>query len=235
MEDLVREGEITAVIDLTIAELMGGHLGSVYRAPDSWDGVRLTAAGDRGIPQVVVPGGLDQSSHGALEVVPRHILEEIADGRRAGFHGTREPYLHNANVTIILPTPDESAKVARLVAARLGRATGPTAFVVPLRGLSAYDQPESTATRERGWAEGNGDGPTWEPDPQVPTRSRKAAITWRAAAAEADPANANLDVIGVDLHVLDTAFADLLARIMADMLDGTWQKGRYRDTPQVVG
>lgn len=235
MEDLIREGEITAVIDLTIAELMGGHLGSVYRAPDSWEGERLTAAGALGIPQVVVPGGLDQASHGALEVVPRRILDEIADGRRPGHHGTREPYLHNANVTIILPTPEESAEVARLVADRLRPATGPTAYVVPLRGLSAYDQPESTATRERGWAEGNGDGPTWEPDLEVPAWSRRAAIAWRTVAAAIDPANEHLDIVAADLHILDEAFADLLTRIMGDMLDGTWRKGGYVGLPGVVG
>ncbi len=234
MEDLVRSGQITAVIDLTIAELMGGHLGSVYRAPDTWEGERLTAAGELGIPQVVVPGGLDQASHGALEVVPQRILDEIADGRRAGHHGTRAPYLHNANVTTIRPTPDESAEVARLVAARLCRATGPTAFVVPLRGLSAYDQPEVTATRARGWAEGNGDGPTWEADPEVPAWSRKAAITWRTVATAVEPSNEHLDVLAADMHILDPGFADLLTRIMGDMVDGTWRKGAYRDLPSVV-
>jgi uncharacterized protein (UPF0261 family) len=234
MEDLVREGEITAVIDLTIAELMGGHLGSVYRAPDSWTGERLTAAGELGIPQVVVPGGLDQASHGALEVVPQWILDGIADGRRAGHHGTRAPYLHNANVTIVLPTPEEIAEVGRLVAGRLDRAGGPTTFVVPLRGLSAYDQPEATASRERGWAEGNGDGPTWEPDPEVPTWSRKAAITWRTVAAAVDPTNEHLDVLATDMHILDPGFADLLTRIMGDMLDGTWRKGGYRTLPGVI-
>ncbi len=234
MEDLVRSGQITAVIDLTIAELMGGHLGSVYRAPDTWEGVRLAAAGEVGVPQVVVPGGLDQASHGALEVVPRHLLDEIADGRRPGHQGTRAPYLHNANVTIILPTPHESAEVAGLVAARLGRATGPTAFVVPLRGLSAYDQPEVTATRERGWAEGNGDGPTWEADLEVPAWSRKAAITWRTVAMAVEPSNEHLDVLAADMHILDPGFADLLTRIMGDMVDGTWRKGAYRDHPGVV-
>ena len=235
MEDLVREGEITAVIDLTIAELMGGHLGSVYRVPDSWEGERLTAASELGVPQVIAPGGLDQASHGALEVVPQRILDEIADGRRAGHHGTRRPYLHNASVTIILPTPEETAAVATLIAGRLSRTSGPTAFVVPLRGLSAYDQPEETATRERGWAAGNGDGPTWEPDPDHPAWSRRAALVWRTVAAAADPANENLDVIAADMHILDPDFASLLTTVMGDMLDGTWRKGRYREVSGVVG
>lgn len=235
MEDLIRSGLITAVIDVTTAELMGGHLGSIYRAPDSWDGERLTAAGDVGIPQVVVPGGLDQAAMGALEQVPRRYLDEITEGRRAGFRDTGLPYLHNPSVTIIVPTPTESVDVARTIAARLGRTTGPTAFVVPLRGLSAYDQPEETATRERGWAEGNGDGPTWEPDPEHPTWSRKAALMWRTVATALDPANPALDVLAADRHILDPEFADLLTRVMGDMLDGTWRKGRYRDLPGVIG
>ena len=235
MEDLVRQGEITAVIDLTTAELMGGHLGSVYRAPDSWEGERLTAAGDVGIPQVVVPGGLDQAAMGGLEQVPRRYLEEIAAGRRPGYRDTGRPYLHNPSVTIIVPTPEETVEVGGIIAGRLGRTTGPTAFVVPLRGLSAYDQPEATATRERGWAAGNGDGPTWEPDPEQPAWSRKAALLWRTVAASADPAHPNLDLLAADRHILDPEFADLLARIMGDMLDGTWRKGRYRDVPGVTG
>jgi uncharacterized protein (UPF0261 family) len=234
MEDLIRSGLISAVIDLTTAELMGAHLGSIYRAPDSWEGLRLTAAGEVGIPQVVVPGGLDQAALGALEHVPGRYLDEIAQGSRAGYHDTGKPYLHNASVTIVVPTPEESVEVARLMAGRLSRTTGPTAFVVPLRGLSAYDQPEALASRERGWATGNGDGPTWEPDPGHPAWSRKAALVWRTVAAEADPANDLLDVIAADMHILDPGFADLLTRAMGEMLDGTWRKGRYRDVAGVV-
>ncbi len=234
MEDLIRSGLITALLDITTAELMGGHLGSIYRAPDSWEGERLTAAGDVGIPQVVVPGGLDQAALGALEHVPQRYLDEIADGRRRGYRDTGKPYLHNASVTIIVPTREEIVDVARTIAARLNRTAGPTAFVVPLRGLSAYDQPEATATRERGWAEGNGDGPTWSPDPMHPAWSEKANLIRSVVAASVDPANDHLDVIAADLHILDPAFADLVTRCMGDMLDGTWRKGRYRDLPGVV-
>jgi uncharacterized protein (UPF0261 family) len=234
MEDLIRSGLITAVIDITTAELMGAHLGSIYRAPDTWEGERLTAAGDAGIPQVVVPGGLDQAAMGAVDSLPPRYLEEIAEGRRPGFHGTGVPYLHNPSVTIIVPTPEETFDVARTIAARLGRTKGPTAFVVPLRGLTAYDQPEATATRERGWAQGNGDGPTWEPDPEHPIWSRKAVLMWRTVAAAVDAANPNLDVVAADRHILDPEFADLLTATMAAMLDGTWRPGHLRDRPGVV-
>jgi uncharacterized protein (UPF0261 family) len=234
MEDLIRSGLITALIDVTIAELMGARLGSIYRAPDGWEGERLTAAGDVGIPQVVVPGGLDQAALGALEHVPQRYLDEIAEGRRAGFRDTGMPYLHNTSVTIVVPILEESIDVARTIAARLSRTTGPTAFVVPLRGLSAYDQPEGLATRERGWAEGNGDGPTWEADPEHPTWSRKATLIHAVVKAGVDPANEHLDIIAADMHILDPEFADLVTRCMGDMLDGTWRKGGHRDLPGIV-
>jgi uncharacterized protein (UPF0261 family) len=80
MEDLVRSGMITAVIDLTTAELMNTLLGSVYGMPAAWEGERLTAAGAVGIPRVVAPGGNDQAALGALERVPQHYLDDTASG-----------------------------------------------------------------------------------------------------------------------------------------------------------
>ncbi len=234
MEDLIRSGLITAVIDITPAELMNTLLGSVYGTPAAWDGERLTAAGATGIPQVVAPGGLDQAALGALEKVPRRYLDETEDGTRASYHGTGLPYVHNASVTIIIPTPDEVAAVSGMIADRLSRTTGPAVFLLPLQGWSAYDQREALASRERGWSEGHGDGPTWEPDPAHPTWSRKATLMRAILDERVDRANDHLDVIAVDMHILDEAFSDLATRAMGDMLDGTWRKGLYRDVPGVI-
>ncbi len=235
MEDLVRSGMITAVIDLTTAELMGTLLGSVYRTPVAWEGERLTAAGAMGIPQVVAPGGLDQAALGALERVPQRYLDDITSGRRPGWRDTGLPYLHNPSVTILVPTPGEVETVARMIAERLSRTTGPTVFLLPMQGWSAYDQREALASRERGWAEGHGDGPTWEPDPEHPTWSLKAVLMRAALQEHADASNDNLDVVAVDMHILDPAFSDLANQAIGDMLDGRWLKGRYRDIPGVIG
>ena len=235
MEDLVRSGMIRAVIDLTPADLMNTLLGSIYGTPAAWGGTRLTAAGEMGIPQVLAPGGLDQAALGALEKVPQRYLDDIEAGRRPGWRDSGLPYLHNPSVTIIIPTPREVETVARTIADRLNRTTGPTVFLLPMQGWSAYDQREALASRERGWAEGHGDGPSWEPDPEHPTWSRKAVLMRAILDERVDRANDNLDIIAVDMHILDPELADLANRAMGDMLDGVWRKGLYRDVPGVLG
>jgi uncharacterized protein (UPF0261 family) len=234
MEDLIRSGQITAVIDLTTAELMNDLLGSVYGTSRTWGGERLTAAGDMGIPQVVCPGGLDEGALGALDNLPRRFLDDIAAGRRRSYRDTGLPYVHNAAVTIIDPTPEEIEEVSLSIAARLNRTTGPTAFIIPMRGWSAYDQGEELATRERGWAGGNGDGPTWMPDPVRPTWSRRATVMLSVLRNHQDRGNRNLDVLVCDMHILDQEFADLLNRCMGDMLDHAWKPGLYRDVDGVI-
>ena len=235
MEDLIRSGLITAVIDLTPAELMNTLLGSVYGTPAAWDGERLTAAGAMGIPQVVAPGGLDQAALGALEKIPQRYLDETRSGRRASRRDTGLPYIHNASVTIIVPTAEEVSAVSRMIADRLNRTTGPALFLLPMQGWSAYDQREAVASRERGWSEGHGDGPAWEPDPGRPTWSRKATLMRAVLDERVDRANEHLDVLALDMHILDPEFSDLATRAMGDMLDGTWRKGLYRDVPGVLG
>jgi uncharacterized protein (UPF0261 family) len=234
MEDLIRSGMITAIIDLTPAELMNSLINSVYGTPKTWEGQRLTAAGDIGIPQVVAPGGLDQVVVGALDTVPQEFLDDIRSERRMSYKGSGLPYSHNPSVTIMVPTPSEVVQASRLIAERLNRTTGPTAFVLPMQGWSAYDQSEALASRARGWAEGNGDGPTWQPDPDRPSWSSKATLMLSVLEAHLDCHNENLDFIVCDRHILDPEFADLLTRCMGDMLDHTWRKGLYRDVDGVI-
>jgi hypothetical protein len=103
-----------------------------------------------------------------------------------------------------------------------------------MRGWSAYDQSEHLATRERGWAEGNGDGPTWQPDPAHPGWSQRATLMLSVLQKQLDPSNPNLDLLACDMHILDVELADLLNRCMGDMLDHTWQRGMYRDVDGVI-
>jgi uncharacterized protein (UPF0261 family) len=234
MEDLIRAGLITAVLDITIGELMNTLLGSVHGIPMTWPGERLTAAADMGIPQVVAPGGLDQGAFGPLASVRREYLDDVRAERRRSYRGTGLPYQHNDGVTIITPTLAEIRQVSEDIASRLNGTTGPTAFIIPMRGWSAYDQSAELASRERGWSAGNGDGPTWEPDPHMPRWSRRATLMLDVLARRLDPANERLELVAADMHILDEDFADLLTRCMGDMLDGTWRKGRYAAVPGVV-
>ena len=229
MEDLIRSGLITAVIDLTPAELINTLCGSSYGIPKSWEGERLTAAAAVGIPQIVVPGGLDQCAFGALSSVPQPYLDELRTGRRHSHRGSGLPYQHNQGVTIVAASMEEVEAVSRLMAERLAGATGPAQIVIPMRGWSAYDQSEQVATRARGWAEGNGDGPTWVPDPGHPEWSARALVMLEILGDRLPGAGSSPDLLAVDMHILDPAFADLLNTCMARMLDRTWIPGAFQD------
>lgn len=122
MEDLIRDGFLAGVLDLTITELADELVGGVLTAgPD-----RLLAAGAAGIPQVIAPGALDMVNFGAPESVPVQFQH-------------RQFYRHNSNVTLMRTTVEENATLGRIVAEKLNRATGPAAVLLPLRGVSAID------------------------------------------------------------------------------------------------
>ena len=234
MEDLIRSGHITAIIDLTIGELTNAMYGSSFSVPKTWTGERLTAASDVGIPQIVCPGGIDQGACGPLSSLPQEYLDDFKTGKRRPYKDTGLPYKHNEGVTIMVPTLEEIGQLSNYIADKLNNTKGPTAFIIPMRGWSAYDQSEELATKERGWAKGNGAGPVWEPDEKEPKWSRRATCMRMILRQRINKANPNLDLIITDMHIVDKEFGDLLNRCMGDMLDGTWKKGMYRDITGVI-
>jgi uncharacterized protein (UPF0261 family) len=122
METLIRDGLIAGVLDITTTELADELVGGVFSAGPA----RLTAAGQRGIPQVVSVGALDMVNFGPRETVP----EKFA-GRK--FH------IHNASVTLMRTTPEENSKLGEAIGAKLAKARGPVAIMIPLPGVSAID------------------------------------------------------------------------------------------------
>jgi uncharacterized protein (UPF0261 family) len=119
MEELVKAGFITGVLDVTTTELCDELVGGVLAAHPK----RLEVAGDLGVPQVVSLGALDMVNFGPMDTVPEKFRE-------------RRLYVHNPSVTLMRTTPEESAELGRRVAGKLSSATGPTALFVPLRGIS---------------------------------------------------------------------------------------------------
>ena len=232
MEDLIDAGEITAVYDITIGELSNTMYGSIYGISKEWEGERLTAASRMGIPQIVCPGGLDQSAY--QSVVPEKYLEGFRDGSRVSYKNSKAPYIHNSAVTIMTPNKEETIQLALEVISKLNKTKGPTALVVPMRGWSAYDQSVEDASVDKGWAKENGDGPVWWPDPDYPKWSKRATLMWDVFMKNQNKDNENLDIIKCDNHILDPEFADFLNTIMGDMLDKKWKKGMYRDFKNVV-
>lgn len=175
MESLIRDGLIAGVLDVTTTELADELVGGILSAGPE----RLDAAAERGVPQVLSVGALDMVNFGPRATVPAKFQD-------------RKFYVHNENVTLMRTTPEENARLGEIVAQKASRARGPTAIVLPLRGVSAID------------AEGK---PFWDP---TADQALFAAIRKHAAP--------NVRLIEKDLHINDPAFAQTLAETLLAML-----------------
>jgi uncharacterized protein (UPF0261 family) len=122
MEDLVRQGIIDGVLDVTTTEWADELVGGVLSAGPE----RLDAAAETGTPQVVSVGALDMVNFG-----PRDSVPEAFEGRQ--FH------IHNPQVTLMRTTTEENAELGEILAKKLNAATGPTALFLPLAGVSMID------------------------------------------------------------------------------------------------
>jgi len=121
MEELVAQGLMDGVFDVSPTELLAHLVGGPYSAGPE----RMRAAGERGIPQVVAPGALDFIIEGPPDALPR---------RYAG----RKTMRHTPTITLVRSSPDEMRATARLIAERLAESRGPAALILPLRGFSAF-------------------------------------------------------------------------------------------------
>jgi uncharacterized protein (UPF0261 family) len=124
MEWLIEQGAFVAVFDFALCELSNQLRGSVVNAGPS----RLEAAGRLGIPQIVSPGASDM-----IDVQSWRPLSAQYQGR---------PYhAHNRLIGSVTSTSEERRELARFIAGKLNQAQGPTAFLLPRRGLHAWDRP----------------------------------------------------------------------------------------------
>jgi uncharacterized protein (UPF0261 family) len=177
MESFVRDGLIRGVLDVTTTELADELVGGILTAgPD-----RLTAAGLCGVPQVISLGALDMVNFGPPETVP-----EKFRGRRF--------YQHNPTVTLMRTTPDEMDRLGKEIAQKASAARGPTAVLVPLRGVSAIDR------------EGQ---PFWWPE--ADQALFQSLRNWMSP---------QVRLIELGFHVNDAAFAEAAARTLLEFIDG---------------
>jgi uncharacterized protein (UPF0261 family) len=181
LEALARSGMLDGVLDLTTTELADDLVGGVLTAGPA----RLTAAGTAGIPQVVSLGALDMVNFGPRDTVP----ERFAD---------RTFFIHNPTVTLMRTTEEENAELGRRLGAKLADATGPTALVVPRKGVSALDA----------------DG--------MPFRDEAADAALFAAALDAVRGSA-VTVLDEDAHINDRDLAVRTADLLHDLI--TVRKG----------
>jgi uncharacterized protein (UPF0261 family) len=140
MEEMIKGGEVQAVVDLSLHELADHYFGGDYDAgPD-----RGYAAGQQGIPTVLVPGNIDFLVTGPLRTAQQR------------FPG-RPCHAHNQAITVVRSTREETEHLSKVVANIANSYNGPVRIIVPLKGFSAFDHPEN--------------GPM--PDPEAPVIFRR--------------------------------------------------------------
>lgn len=175
MEAMIRDGLFAGVLDLTTTELADELVGGILSAGKD----RLTAAALRGTPQVISLGALDMVNFGPRETMPDRFKD-------------RRFYQHNANVTLMRTTPEENDALGKEIAEKASAARGPTAILVPLKGVSAIDK------------EG---GPFWWPE--ADRALFQSLRNW---------VGPTVKLIELDAHINDREFAEAAARTLLNML-----------------
>lgn len=122
MEQIVRERDVSVVIDMSLIEVSEYlHGGLCPTGPD-----RCKAALEKGVPTIFAPGNLDFLVAGPLE------------DAKVRFPGKRY-HVHNAALTAVRAEAQEFRNDAEYLAGLIEHARGPVAFFVPLLGFSNHD------------------------------------------------------------------------------------------------
>ena len=123
LEELVRSGEVSGVLDMTTSELVDDLVDGVYSAGPH----RLEAAGAMGIPQVVSLGALDFGNFGPKETVPKR-------------YGHRNFFFYTPSISLMRTNVEENQILGKKIAEKLNLSVGPSAIIIPLRGFSVLDR-----------------------------------------------------------------------------------------------
>ena len=123
MEELAVDGMLDALFDLSTHEITDEIFGGIHAGNSD----RLLAGGIKGIPRLVVPGGLD--------VITLRELESIPQKYRA------QPYVkHNPHITLVRLNERQMIQVAEVMAERLNQACAPVIVAIPMGGFSFYNR-----------------------------------------------------------------------------------------------
>lgn len=123
MEQMMKEGIITAVFDYALGELADG----VWEVLRDAGPERLTVAGKLGLPQVICPGG---SEHLGILTQEPHKVPENWTNHLITWHAP----------VVFVPrlNADEQDRVAKVIGERLQYSKKDTVFLMPLKGVSSY-------------------------------------------------------------------------------------------------
>lgn len=124
METLIRDDRIHGVADITLSEIAHYIVGGSGSGGKN----RLLIAGEKGIPQVIVPGALD-----CINFMPPDSMPEKFSGRRT--------HMHNENLKVMRTSVEENVMFGEIIAQKLNQAKGEVVVFLPEYGVSANDNP----------------------------------------------------------------------------------------------
>lgn len=124
LEEMIRNGTIGAVADITTGEVGQEYIGGNCTAGPH----RMEAAAETGIPQIIVPGALDLANFMPPSSLP---------GKYAGRRG----YMHNPNLFLLRTNAQECKEIGKILADKINAATGPVKVLIPKEGISQYSSP----------------------------------------------------------------------------------------------
>lgn len=122
-EHIASERGFVAVFDFCVQEVCNHANGSVVTSGAD----RLENAGKAGVPQIIAPGAVDMVDLPAWQPLPPHLAD-------------RPYHAHNRLIGSVTLSADGRREMARLIADKLGNATGPTALILPTHGIQEWDQ-----------------------------------------------------------------------------------------------
>ena len=124
LERLAAEERFVAVFDLALQEVANEANGSVASSGPH----RMESAAALGVPQICAPGGTGMIDLQAWAPVPARYVD-------------RAYHAHNRLLSSVPMSRPERRTTARLIGDKLARSRGPTALLLPLKGLQAADRP----------------------------------------------------------------------------------------------
>ena len=125
MEKFIEEDFFSGVIDLVPSSITNEKFGG---SRISWSR-RLEVAGEKGIPQIVAPGGVEIISR------TRPTAEEPSPELKI-----RKYYFMDALRVIVWLNAEELKNIASIYAEKLNKAVGPTKFLIPKQGWLALEK-----------------------------------------------------------------------------------------------
>ena len=125
MENLIHDGVIHGVLDMTLAEIGAYLVGGLHNAGPN----RLEAAVECKIPMVLVPGAADTIVLPPMDELP----DKFKNGRTLNYH--------NPTMTTMRTNVEENRRIGEFMVEKLKGAGSLAKVLIPRGGLSSIDRP----------------------------------------------------------------------------------------------